>query len=556
MHAISHSLAQRGALRNGARWHPYVSPRTSGGGSSHSLPHTDFPDFTASAFSSALHTPTSVPSISPSSVVPGEERTSNGNPQRAKYLVSLLDQAVRSLGEIWQPKFIPAVFTVPVGNSAQMNDLPIPHVRPNVPQRHSTQLPSPISPMTNPSPPQPRNLASIEHPANPTSLVPLKGFVHEVLRRSRTSATALQTALCYIEAVRTRIPELYEQELRGEGVNGEPDLTGRIVMGLEDEDGSPSILDPELDLHQSNECPAQDKIEQIQQSDASESIALAKKRKTPSAPLPPLPPFPTPLLCPRRTFLAAVILASKFTQDKCYSNRAWAKLSGLSAREIGRCERALGDALEWRLWVGKVTSANSQADSTTSTNGLARCKSESDIKFSARAPRPAASYMPSPPSSDAGSPEINRAPAPRFLGRAATVPSISFSQPYTRPSAEIGRFALPMPMDVSNGSFGLPGLSHQHQSGDCADYSHSTPEATPTLSPSSLGERTIQVNNALSSFTDDIATPINNFPTTSMDMGNQKVDLTFWPTTYSTAYTSFDHGGIISREQHIMHVQQ
>ncbi|KAF8139587.1 hypothetical protein K438DRAFT_2117276, partial [Mycena galopus ATCC 62051] len=33
----------------------------------------------------------------------------------------------------------------------------------------------------------------------------------------------------------------------------------------------------------------------------------------------------------------------KFTQDKCYSNRAWAKLSGLSAREIGpqRCFRSV-----------------------------------------------------------------------------------------------------------------------------------------------------------------------------------------------------------------------
>ncbi|KAJ7803086.1 hypothetical protein B0H14DRAFT_2613735 [Mycena olivaceomarginata] len=29
-------------------------------------------------------------------------------------------------------------------------------------------------------------------------------------------------------------------------------------------------------------------------------------------------------------------------QDKCYSNRAWAKLSGLPAREIGRCKPAVG----------------------------------------------------------------------------------------------------------------------------------------------------------------------------------------------------------------------
>ena len=67
----------------------------------------------------------------------------------------------------------------------------------------------------------------------------------------------------------------------------------------------------------------------------------------------PHPPHPSPLLCPRRTFLAAIILASKFLLDKCYSNRAWAKMSGLPLHEVGRSERALGDILGWRLWVGK-----------------------------------------------------------------------------------------------------------------------------------------------------------------------------------------------------------
>ncbi|KAI0056196.1 hypothetical protein BV25DRAFT_1771514, partial [Artomyces pyxidatus] len=55
--------------------------------------------------------------------------------------------------------------------------------------------------------------------------------------------------------------------------------------------------------------------------------------------------------CPRRTFLASLILASRFVLERSHSNRAWAKLVGLPAREIGRCERALGEALDWRLWV-------------------------------------------------------------------------------------------------------------------------------------------------------------------------------------------------------------
>jgi hypothetical protein len=85
--------------------------------------------------------------------------------------------------------------------------------------------------------------------------------------------------------------------------------------------------------------------------------------------------LPSPLLCPRRTFLASVILASKFSQDKCYSNRAWAKLSGLPPREIGRCERALGQALGWRLWVGK-TLLSSHAPSTKQ---IVRSQSEGSI---------------------------------------------------------------------------------------------------------------------------------------------------------------------------------
>jgi len=53
---------------------------------------------------------------------------------------------------------------------------------------------------------------------------------------------------------------------------------------------------------------------------------LAKKLKVPSGPLSPQAPLPMPPLCPC-TFLASLILTSKFTQDRCYSNKAWAKLS-------------------------------------------------------------------------------------------------------------------------------------------------------------------------------------------------------------------------------------
>jgi hypothetical protein len=47
------------------------------------------------------------------------------------------------------------------------------------------------------------------------SLLPLKTFVQEILRRSRTSGSVMQTALCYLEAIRPKVPEILRDEKRG-----------------------------------------------------------------------------------------------------------------------------------------------------------------------------------------------------------------------------------------------------------------------------------------------------------------------------------------------------
>jgi hypothetical protein len=201
-----------------------------------------------------------------------------------------------------------------------------------------------------------------------SNAAPLKTFVHEVLRRSRTSCSVLQTALCYIEALRQKVPELAHQEKTGEGIRGEVDHGARVLSSDDPrlyesprEVDIDEVIDPvhfaSSESNYSEEAPPtvrmlDDSILAI--PDVTTRCEVEKKSRTPSEDLPTLPPLPSPLLCPRRAFLASLILASKFTQDKCYSNRAWAKLAGLPAREIGRCERALGEALEWRLWVGKM----------------------------------------------------------------------------------------------------------------------------------------------------------------------------------------------------------
>jgi hypothetical protein len=61
---------------------------------------------------------------------------------------------------------------------------------------------------------------------------------------------------------------------------------------------------------------------------------------------------------PSSRFHGRISLVANFVQDKCYSNKVWAKLYGLPAREVrlsalSRCKRAL----DWQLWVGKNASS-------------------------------------------------------------------------------------------------------------------------------------------------------------------------------------------------------
>ena len=330
------------------------------------------------------------------------------------------DQAVKSLCEIWHHQDIPSVFLssrAMVSIGAPKNSNPITKHKPT---KHKTnnQLPSPTSPSTQASPSSPSvSVSPLPAPASTTSgpqnilshqntpdgsdsrdnLVPIKGFVHEVLRRSRTSGCVLQTALCYLEAVRPKIPEIARLEKAG-GCQAE-NSTDRIAMATEAElhgelnSGAGSSIswdsekcldddlmatvrvhDSDLDdnSNPTGSCLSQD-------NDAGQKPQLSNAKGSSSTCTSSLP---SPLLCPRRAFLASLILASKFMQDKCYSNRAWAKLSGLPPREIGRCERALGEALEWRLWVGKPP-VPAQTSPPTAKRPVVRSQSESSLLQSA-----------------------------------------------------------------------------------------------------------------------------------------------------------------------------
>lgn len=59
--------------------------------------------------------------------------------------------------------------------------------------------------------------------------------------------------------------------------------------------------------------------------------------------------------CGRRMFLAALILASKYLQDRNFSARAWSKISGLRTCEINTNEMAFLSAVNWKLHIPEPT---------------------------------------------------------------------------------------------------------------------------------------------------------------------------------------------------------
>ena len=112
-------------------------------------------------------------------------------------------------------------------------------------------------------------------------LIPLRVFVQEVLRRSRTSYSTLLVALHYLILVMGSVPKY-----------------GNFTK------------------------------EQVEDSEGCRAMQ-----------------------CGRRMFLAALVLASKYLQDRNYSTRAWGKISGLQVVEINTNERVFLSAVKWKLHI-------------------------------------------------------------------------------------------------------------------------------------------------------------------------------------------------------------
>ncbi|KAJ5101190.1 hypothetical protein N7456_007242 [Penicillium angulare] len=115
-------------------------------------------------------------------------------------------------------------------------------------------------------------------------VLPLRTFIQETLRRSRTSYSTLQVALYYLIKIKQHVPA--------------HDFT--------------------------------------KEQPRDQSMMRAMQ-------------------CGRRMFLAALILASKYLQDRNYSARAWSKISGLNTLEINQNELMFLQAVGWRLHISEAT---------------------------------------------------------------------------------------------------------------------------------------------------------------------------------------------------------
>ena len=183
------------------------------------------------------------------------------------------------------------------------------------------------------------------------TVLPLASFIREVLRRSGLTSSAVQLATHYLHRIRREIRIIvaraddtraeYRQLLREcahDSANVQPQ------DGQQSSSSYPSYPSPPS-------SPAANAVPGDSSFDDSNEQARAQRR----ARLAELVDAQTHrALCGRRMFLSAVICASKFLQDRNYSNRAWAKISGLPLAEVNANERVFLQLSQFNLYLSDV----------------------------------------------------------------------------------------------------------------------------------------------------------------------------------------------------------
>ncbi|GAA5839612.1 hypothetical protein JCM5353_006588 [Sporobolomyces roseus] len=227
--------------------------------------------------------------------------------------------------------------------------------------------------------------------STPSSVLPLHYFVREVLRRSRTSCSTLQLCLYYLHKSRKPIRDAValaqasREEIQKLALKTEEEKEKEVesfvnsdYYSKEEEDVDPASSYPSPpespDTPHLSTTPSSDSPSEESLSSLITRLLHAQK---------------SPLLCGRRMFLASLISASKYLQDRNYSNKAWSRISGLNVQEINENERAFLELVGWELhlsagdfgrWVERLNTLTASSSSSSGVsgkrNGLERSSSE------------------------------------------------------------------------------------------------------------------------------------------------------------------------------------
>ena len=133
-----------------------------------------------------------------------------------------------------------------------------------------------------------------------SSTLPLKNFVHKVLECSRTSGSILQATLCYLKAVRPNIPDIPRDEKMGIGSHFMPETAIQPATEAEMQIDS----DQERPLKTSKVTLNFDQPANVQEIAVNAPNVIVE----PAAFTPSVNNLPSPFLCPRWTFLAALVV--------------------------------------------------------------------------------------------------------------------------------------------------------------------------------------------------------------------------------------------------------
>ncbi|TEB25443.1 hypothetical protein FA13DRAFT_1796523 [Coprinellus micaceus] len=184
------------------------------------------------------------------------------------------------------------------------------------------------------------------------------------------------------------------------------DIDAMDTVRIEADEGSYCYgLDgPSMNQRRSSSCASMQvdsTRSQIGETDFSPTQPLTTASLSPSAGL------PSPLICPRRPFLAVLILGSKFTQHKCYSNHAWAKLSGLPPkgnRPLRECP-GIGLGVVSLDWQAACAAMRRPAQPPAASRAVMRCQSEISLNMKISSPSETINHPPMIDKSSASVPE-------------------------------------------------------------------------------------------------------------------------------------------------------